>query len=62
MESNEIYAVSEKAESVQKRKTVLNFEKRENTPTLGVSVSLTDRVVSLGALPRVSFSIALERN
>ena len=35
------------------------FEKRENTPPLDVSVSLTERVV-LGFYLRVSISIALE--
>ena len=57
MATNERYAVSGTAESVvlQKSKIVLYFEKRENTPTLAISVSLTERVVSPGALP-LSFS------
>ena len=34
-----------------KDKIILNFEKRENTPNLAISVSSIDRVVNLGALP-----------
>jgi len=61
METHERYAVSETAESVvlQKRKIVLKFKKRENTPTLAISVSLTDRVVSPGALPGLEFQFQL---
>lgn len=38
-----------------KRKIILNFKKRENTSTMAISLSLTDRVVNLGTLP-LSFS------
>lgn len=63
METNEKYAVTGDSTVLKllfEREKLLWISKiGENTLTLAISVSLTERVVSLGALPRLEFRLQL---